>query len=494
MTCILGCDVGTSSLKLAVFDVHGKMLDAAHRGYATATPHPGWTEQNPDDWLAALAGAVAEVGERGSLHDVAAIAFTGQMSAVVLVDGKLQAVRPAMIWSDTRASLEAEAIAREVGYGEHFDLTGNPPGATYPSAKVRWLAQREPESLSRAQALLQPKDFIIARLTGELAVDPSDASCTGFMDIARDRWDERLVALAKVPSTLLPEIRASASIVGRVSSSAASWSGLPQGLPVALGGGDGPMTALGVGAVGMGRIYACLGTSAWISEVAERPSRDPARRLITFRHVLPGLYAWTGSTQNCGNALDWLGSRIVGTASWRETLAADLAAAPPGADGLLFLPYLHGERTPWWDLSVRGALFGIDPSHGPAHFVRAAIEGIGFELRQILDVFREAGGARPPLAIVGGISESAPVRTLLAEILEMPVVPAGHGGYTTVRGAAMIGALALGMTTPADTERWVEVGTLIDPPAVPDAALVRARRAFDAAYAAVSAVRAASRG
>lgn len=494
MTTILGCDVGTSSLKLAVFDADGRMLAAAQRTYPTATPHPGWTEQNPNDWLTALAGAVTELAERGQLAGAAAIAFTGQMSAVVLADADGEAVRPAMIWSDTRASDEAAAIAGAVGRAEHIDLTGNPPGATYPSAKVRWLARHEPEALCRAEVILQPKDFIIARLTGVAAVDPSDASCTGFMDIAGDRWDERLLGLADLSPALLPEIRPSASVVGHVGADAAAWSGLPNGLPVVLGGGDGPVTALGVGAAGSGRIYACLGTSAWISQIASRPSTDPERRLITFRHVLPGLYAWTGSTQNCGNILDWLAARIAGAAGWRDTLTADLAAVPPGADGLLMVPYLHGERTPWWDLGIRGAFFGIDPSHGPAHFVRAAVEGIGFELRQILDVFRAAGGAHPPLAIVGGISDSAPVRALFAEILGMPVAPVGHGGRTTVRGAAMLGALALGLTTAAETEKWVALDIPVEPPAAASPGLERARRGFDAAYAALSAVRDAMRG
>ncbi len=493
MSVILACDVGTSSLKLAAFGADGRMRAAAQRPYPTTTPRPGWTEQDPGDWLRALAGAVAELAAAGHVAEAEAIAFTGQMSAVVLMAADGSAVRPAMIWSDTRATAEAAAIETETGRETYFDLVGSPPAATYPSAKALWLARHEPENLRRVQALLQPKDFIIARLTGVAAVDPSDASCTGFMDIARDRWDERLMALAGVAPGLLPDIRPSASVVGRVTAPAA-WSGLPEGLPVVLGGGDGPVTALGVGASVAGRIYACLGTSAWISEIAERPSSDPGRRLISYRHVLPGLYAVTGSTQNCGNVLDWLARRVAGTAAWRDTLAADLDSVPPGAEGLLFVPYLHGERAPLWDPAIRGALLGIDPSHGPAHFVRATIEGIGFELRQILDVFRAAGGARPPLAIVGGISESAPVRRLLAEILGMPVAPVAEGAATTVRGAAMLGALALGIATPEDTGRWVELGRDVEPPGEMDPRLARARRGFDAAYAALSSVRTAMNG
>lgn len=494
MSIILACDVGTSSLKLAAFLADGTMLAAAHRPYPTAAPRPGWTEQDPDDWLGAFVAAVAELAAAGLVARAAGIAFTGQMSAVVLTAGDGTAVRPAMIWSDTRAGGEAAAIAAEVGRDAHIDLTGNPPEATYPAAKLRWLAEHEPEALRRATVLLQPKDFIVNRLAGVAAIDPSDASCTGLLDIARGQWDERLVAMTGAGSRLLPEIRAAASVVGRVRAEGAAWSGLPEGLPVVLGGGDGPVTALGVGAVAAGRIYACLGTSAWISEVADRPGGDPARRLIAFRHVLPGLYALTGSTQNCGNVLDWLARRIAGAADWRATLAADLTAVPPGADGLLFIPYLHGERTPWWDSGIRGALLGMDPSHGKAHFLRAGIEGIGFELRQILDVFRGTGGARPPLAIVGGISESAPVRTLLAEILDMPVAPVAEGGHTTVRGAAMLGAMGLGLASLEETAGWVRVGAPIEPPARADARLAAARRGFDAAYAAMAAVRSAMRG
>ncbi len=491
MTVLLACDVGTSSLKLAAFDEAGRMLAAASRGYPTASPHPGWTEQEPEAWVVALAAAVADLYVLGHVRGAVSIAFTGQMSAVVLTRRDGTAVRPAMIWSDTRATAEAGWLEREIGRDAHFDRTGNPPAATYPSAKLRWLAHHQPDALADAHAVLQPKDFLVARLTGVFAIDPSDASCTGLMDIARDKWDDALVEAAGVARALLPEIVPSATIVGHVNAAAAAVTGLPAGLPVVLGGGDGPVTALGVGAAGAGRIYACLGTSAWISEISDRPSPDAQRRLITFRHVLPGLYAWTGSTQNCGNVLEWMAQRVAGTAAWRETLADDIARTPAGADGLLFVPYLHGERTPWWDMDMRGALFGIDPSHGPAHFVRAAIEGIGFELRQILDVFRETGTARPPLAIVGGISESAAVRALLADILELPVMQVANGGHATVRGAAMLGAMALGIITAEDTGAWVETGAEIAPPAQRDERLDKARRRFNAAYAAMAAVRAA---
>ena len=490
MSVILACDVGTSSLKLAAFDADGRLLAATQHGYPTETPHPGWTEQDPEDWIHALAAAVADLAAGGHVARAEAIAFTGQMSAVVLAGDDGTAVRPAMIWSDTRATAEADEIGAEVGREAHVDLTGSPPGATYPAAKMRWLARHEPGSLGRARTMLQPKDFIIARLTGVAAIDPSDASCTGFMDIARDRWEE---GLAGAGAHLLPEIRPSASVVGRVRAEAA-WSGLPAGLPVVLGGGDGPVTALGVGAAASGRIYACLGTSAWISEIAAGPSADPGRRLISYRHVVPGLHAVTGSTQNCGNVLQWLAGRVAGAATWRDTLEADLAAVPPGSEGLLFIPYLHGERAPWWDPGIRGALLGIDPSHGASHFVRATIEGIGFELRQILDVFRAAGGARPPLAIVGGISESAAVRRLLAEILGMPVAPVAQGGQATVRGAAMLGAMALGIAGVGDVARWVEVGAAIVPETEADPRLERARRGFDAGYAALVAIRTAMDG
>jgi xylulokinase len=487
---ILACDVGTSSLKLAVFDRDGTIAGFAARPYATRAPAAGYSEQDPADWLSALAGSVAELDGRGHLAGVAAVALTGQMSALVPVDGSGTPLRPAMIWSDVRASREAAEIAAAIGTDAYFDLSGNPPAATYPAAKARWLLRHEPEVLSKTAKILQPKDFIIARLTGAMAIDPSDASCTGFLDISGGHWAPALVESAGISPELLPELAPSTAIVGKVSAAGAAWSGLPEGLPVVLGGGDGPTTALGVGAAEEGRIYACLGTSAWMSRIATRPSADPARRLVTYRHVLPGLFAPTGSTQNCGNVLDWL-VRTLGSAERAgEVITRVLEDVAAGADGLLFLPFLHGERTPFWDPELRGAILGLGYAHGRDHIVRAALEGIAFELRLILDVFREGADGFGEIAVVGGIAENAAVRRLLSEVLAIPVVPILQGAHTTVRGAAMLGALALGIVpSPAEARRWVAAGEKIVPPRGTNPRLESARRRFATAATAIRSIR-----
>jgi xylulokinase len=487
---ILACDVGTSSLKLAVFDRDGTIAGFAARPYATRAPAAGYSEQDPADWLSALAGSVAELDGRGHLAGVAAVALTGQMSALVPVDGSGTPLRPAMIWSDVRASREAAEIAAAIGTDAYFDLSGNPPAATYPAAKARWLLRHEPEVLTKTAKILQPKDFIIARLTGAMAIDPSDASCTGFLDISGGHWAPALVESAGISPELLPELAPSTAIVGKVSAAGAAWSGLPEGLPVVLGGGDGPTTALGVGAAEEGRIYACLGTSAWMSRIATRPSADPARRLVTYRHVLPGLFAPTGSTQNCGNVLDWL-VRTLGSAERAgEVITRVLEDVAAGADGLLFLPFLHGERTPFWDPELRGAILGLGYAHGRDHIVRAALEGIAFELRLILDVFREGADGFGEIAVVGGIAENAAVRRLLSEVLAIPVVPILQGAHTTVRGAAMLGALALGIVpSPAEARRWVAVGEKIVPPRGTNPRLESARRRFATAATAIRSIR-----
>lgn len=487
---VLACDVGTSSLKLAVFDRDGTITGFAARSYATRAPAAGYSEQDPADWLGALTGSVTELKGLGHLAGVAAIAFTGQMSAVVPVDGSGAPLRPAMIWSDVRASREAAEIAASVGPDAYFDLSGNPPAATYPAAKARWLLRHEPEVLSKTAKILQPKDFIIARLTGVMAVDPSDASCTGFLDISGGHWALPLVESAGISPRLLPDLAPSTAIVGKISAAGAAWSGLPEGMPVILGGGDGPTTALGVGAAEEGRIYACLGTSAWMSRIATRPSADPARRLVTYRHVLPGLFAPTGSTQNCGNVLDWL-IRTLGSAGRAgEAMTRALEEVAPGAQGLLFLPFLHGERTPFWDSELRGAILGLGYRHRRDHIVRAALEGIAFELRLILDVFREGTDRLGEIAVVGGIAENAAVRQLLAEVLGIPVVPILHGAHATVRGAAMLGALALGIVpSPAAAQRWVAAGERIVPPRQANPRLESARRRFIAGADAIRPIR-----
>lgn len=485
-TTILAVDLGTSSLKAAVVDDESRIRAFARRSYPTAVAAGGRAEQEPRDWLDALCGAVRDLADRQMLAGISGVVVCGHMSAALLVDGGLDPVRPCIIWSDQRADAEAGAAVRAAGAADLYARTGNPPTATYTAPKLAWLARHEPEALTAARAFLQPKDWLAAQLTGRLATDLSDASCTGLLDLAAGRWDEGLLDLYGVPARLVPEILPSTALSGTLLAPMAALLGLPPGLPVLVGGGDGPATAAGAGALAEGEGYAALGTSAWISFVSRHPLADrDGRRLATFAHVLPGLYVETGSMQAAGAAIEWA-AELIGV-SGAELVGMALAAPPPSGAAPLFLPYLQGERTPHWSALPAGALLGLGREHGRAEIAGAVLEGVMLHLRAIADVFADLGRRADPLPVAGGGFERSPgFPQRLADAFGGAVAPLPDSAHGTVRGAALIGLLGLGvLASPADALAWRRRGEVVRPLADAEAISRRYRifkEAWDGAF------------
>ncbi len=450
MDIVLACDLGTSSCKLTAVDIAskngaGRIVGVASHLYPTRHGADGWAEQDPADWLHGFAAAVHELAEAGALREIRALAFTGQMSAALPVDASGQALHPALIWSDQRATVETDAAAARIAPGAFYGLTGNTLNATYTGPKLAWLARHRPEVWAATATFLQPKDWLIAQLTGVLAMDHSDASCTGLYELASGTWSPHLCDLFGLPLTLAPPLAEAASVIGTLDATMARRLGLPGGLPVVLGGGDGPTSALGTG-IGRGEAYLSIGTSAWVSFLNDAPVIDETRRIFSFRHVLPGVYAVTGSTQNAGSALAWLGSLLAAGDIGAEVRTA-LATVAPGAGGLLVLPYLQGERTPVWDSQATGAVLGLRAHHERVHLVRAFTEAVCFQIKLILDTLADCGLTSRDLRIVGGLSSEPTVVRLLATVVQHRLRrPPGYL-HTTSIGAAMLGALALGASS-----------------------------------------------
>jgi xylulokinase len=450
MDIILACDLGTSSCKLSAVDVSSSaggfgVIANASRSYPTRHGPDGGAEQDPSDWLTAFGEAVRELNASGHLTQLRAICFTGQMSAALPVDRQGQALHPALIWTDQRATQEVERAEQAVPAERFYALTGNAINATYTAPKLAWLKAHRPEVLSATTQFLQPKDWLIRQLTGEAAIDHSDASCTGLYDLTAGGWSAELFDAFGLPVAIAPRLNEATTRIGNLKDGVARELGLPPGMPVVLGGGDGPTSALGVGA-GPDEAYISIGTSAWLSFLCDRPLIDPRRRVFSFRHVLPGRYAVTGSTQNAGNVLGWL-NEFLESADAGLALRAGLERVAPGAAGLTVLPYLHGERTPYWDSRATGAILGLRPHHRKEHLVRAFAEAICFQLKLILETFRELSVTSSTIRVVGGLSSEPLLMHLLAQVLETPLKrPFGHA-HATAFGAAMVGALALGMST-----------------------------------------------
>jgi xylulokinase len=449
MDIILACDLGTSSCKLSAVDVSpsaGKFRVVANtsRSYPTRHHSDGGAEQDPLDWLKAFSEAVSDLGASGCLAHLRAFCFTGQMSAALLVDGRGQALHPALIWTDQRATQEVHQAEQAISAERFYALTGNVINATYTAPKLAWLKKHRPELLSATAWFLQPKDWLICHLTGEAAIDHSDASCTGLYDLTAGTWSAELFDAFGLPVSIAPPLSEATTRIGKLKDTVARDLGLPAGVTVVLGGGDGPTSALGVGA-GPGEAYISIGTSAWLSFLRDRPLIDSRRRVSNFRHVLPGRYAVTGSTQNAGNVLAWL-NELLDSSDASLGLRTAMERVGPGAAGLTVLPYLHGERTPYWDSRATGAILGLRPHHKKEHFVRAFAESICFQLKLILETFNELGVTSSTIRVVGGLSSEACLMHLLAQVLETPLKrPSGHA-HATAFGAAMVGALALGMS------------------------------------------------
>ncbi|MGH2411637.1 MAG: xylulokinase, partial [Chloroflexota bacterium] len=399
---VLSHDVGTTGNKATLYDEDGGLTRAAFLPYPTSYPRAGWAEQNPEDWWRSLCVNTERLlRESGvSSADVVCIVFSGQMMGAVSVDTQGRPVRDAIIWADTRAVDQAAAVGERIDPRRVYALAGHRLSASYSAAKILWLKDMEPESYRRTHKFLHAKDFLAARLTGVFATDHSDASGTNLYSLEGRAWDEELVAAFGIAFEKLPEIRRSTAVIGVVHSVAAAETGLRAGTPVVIGGGDGSCAATGAGVIKTGVAYNYLGSSSWIGVATEKPILDPEMRTFTWAHLVPGMFTPTGTMQAAGSSYQWardelaagerlLAERLHCSPYW--LLDQEVSQSPAGAGGLLFLPYLLGERSPRWNPEARGAFVGLTIRHRQRDMLRAVLEGITFNLRVILEAFRAQG-------------------------------------------------------------------------------------------------------
>ncbi len=483
---ILACDLGTSQCKVSVFDANGALVALAEEPYATAYGPNNVAEQDPEIWWAALVKAVKQVIEAAS--PVACVALTGQMSACLPIDGEGRPLRPAMIWADQRATAEADRMEALIGRERLYAITGNPPSPTYTGPKMLWMQQHEPELYAQTAAFIQPKDFLALRLTGTIVTDHSDASCTGLFDLRARQWDEALLAELGLDRAKLPDAVPSTEIIGTVSAEAAAVTGIPAGTPVVIGGGDGPTAAVGAGVTEAGRGYISLGSSAWVSFCEPEPLYDRAQRTFNYCHLVPGMYALTGSMQSAGSSYAWCVDTVfqderAAEGDFDQIVNAQVERIPPGAEGLIFLPYLVGERTPYWNPHAAGAFIGLRPQHTRYHLLRAVMESIAFHLRLIQDVFAEQGASADRLTVIGGGSRSAQLMRICCDVFQKPLL---HGMLTTGAtsfGAAIAGAVGVGLLPGFEAgAQWTAAPQVIAPDAAMAPVYAPAYQRFLRAY------------
>ncbi len=443
---LLGIDLGTSSAKAALIDPAGKLLAVAAEEYPVDTPFPGWAEQHPDTWYRAVAQTVRQalVQAQTPPEAVAAVGLSGQMHGMAPFDRSGRPLYPAIIWADQRSREQVERLQKEIGVERLGRWTGNPLATGFMLASWTWLCENRPEIARQVRLLLLPKDALRLRLTGETGSEPSDASSTLLFDPAQRRWSAELLEALQIDPRLLPAIGESAAIAGGLLPLPAGDLGLRPGTPVVFGGSDQACQAIGHGVIDPGVVSCTIGTGGQLFAPLLQPRYDPQLRLHLFCHALPARWHLEAATLSAGLSLRWLRDAVLDGFDYGSL--ADLAAqAPAGAEGLFFLPYLVGERTPHMDPQARGAFIGLTLRHRKPHLVRALMEGVVFALRQGLDLMESLGNGDPqgaPGRIIasGGATRHPLWLQLQADIFNRPIAQA-----ETVEAAAIGAALLAGV-------------------------------------------------
>jgi xylulokinase len=444
---IVAHDLGTTGDKATLVDESGRIVSTVTVAYDTDFGPQGKAEQDPSAWWDAVCRASRELLDRAENPTVDAVSFSGQMMGAVLVDGSGTPVRPAIIWADTRSTRQADVLVDRVGMERGYSITGHRLNPTYSLSKIMWVRDNEPDVFDRARHVLLAKDYIAYRLTGVIATDPSDASSTNAYDQSAGAWSEQLIDAAELEITLFPDIVASTAVVGHVVGDAATETGLPVGTPVVMGGGDGPMAALGAGIVDAASgAYCYLGSSSWVSYAAEAPLHDPQMRTMTFNHVISGRFVPTATMQAGGASLQWILDVLEpGEADRYERMLGAIVETEASADGLYFLPHLLGERSPYWNPRARAVFAGLARHHGPEHLVRAVVEGVGFNLLTGLLAFQENGADIRGIDAIGGAANSRALLQVLCDIWGVPVGRRDLVDEATSLGAAAVAGVGIGM-------------------------------------------------
>jgi xylulokinase len=442
MQYFIGIDSSTTATKALLIDEQGDVVAVAATEYGYETPRPLWSEQDPTLWWDGAANSIRQVLSASGVKadDVHGIGLTGQMHGLVLLDEDGQVLRPAILWNDQRTGPQCDEIRRRLGKPRLIQITGNDALTGFTAPKILWVQQNEPEVWARARHILLPKDYVRYKLTGEYAIDKADGAGMLLFDLQQRDWSPEVLATLDIPASYLPPTHEGPAITGYVSHAAAAATGLRVGIPVMAGGGDQAAGAVGVGAVQPGVVSLALGTSGVVFATTGGPFVEPEGRLHAFCHAVPGRWHFMGVMLSAAGSLRWHRDTFAPGVSF-DDLLAPAAAVPIGCEGLLFLPYLTGERTPHPDPLARGAFVGLTVRHSLPHLSRAVIEGVSFGLRDSFELIKSGSGAAiTQVRVSGGGAKSPLWRQILADIMDAELVT-----VNTTEGAAYGAALLAGV-------------------------------------------------
>ena len=438
MKYFIGIDTSTSATKALLMDVTGKVLGVASSEYSFETPQPLWSEQDPALWWHGTVDSIRRVLAKTAVEPAAveAIGLTGQMHGLVLMDEKGEVLRPALLWNDQRTGKQCDEIRERIGREKLIQITGNDALTGFTAPKILWVQENEPEIWDKVCQILLPKDYVRFKMTGDYASDRAGGAGTILFDLAKRDWSEEILQALGVPSSLLPKTFEGDQITGVLSPVAAAELGLPAGIPVVGGGGDQAASAVGTGAVRAGVVSLSLGTSGVVFATTDSPAIEPDGRLHAFCHSVPGKWHFMGVMLSAAGSLRWYRDTFASGMDY-DSLLAPATEIAPGSDGLLFLPYLTGERTPHPDPLARGAFVGLTVRHGFAHMTRAVLEGVSYGLRDSFELMKNSGLENiEQVRVTGGGARSLLWRQILADVFDTEIVT-----VNTTEGAAYGAAL-----------------------------------------------------
>lgn len=445
MAYFLGIDTSTTSSKALLMDEMGKVVAVASAPHTLQTPHPLWSEQDPQEWWQAVSTSIKSALESAKIRgdQVSAIGLTGQMHGLVLMDEDGKVLRPAILWNDQRTQAQCDKIHEKIGKEAFIQITGNVALTGFTAPKILWVKDHEPEVFAKAKHVLLPKDYIRYKLTDGYAMDKADGAGTVLFDLHARDWSQEVLSALEIPTEWMPRTFEGTEVTGLISREAAAITGLKEGTPVVAGGGDQAAGAVGMGAVEPGVVSLTLGTSGVVFATTPAAYIEPAGRLHAFCHAVPGMWHFMGVMLSAAGSLQWYRDTLAPNMDF-DTLLKNAETIHAGSEGLVFLPYLTGERTPHPDPLARGAFIGLTLRHTQAHMTRAVLEGVSFGLKDSFTLIKSAGlGKIIQVRASGGGTKSALWRQILASVLDVELVTvnsAEGGAY----GAALLAGVAGG--------------------------------------------------
>lgn len=451
----LGIDVGTGSTRAVVIDHNGDVVTSATADHVPfASRQTGWAEQDPVDWWQATTMAVREVLSKSSADEIKAVGLSGQMHGSVLLDRRDEVLRPAIIWCDQRTDLQCKSLRETIGAERLIELTCNPALTGFTLPKLLWVREHEPEVWQQTATVLLPKDYVRLKLSSDRATDVADASGTLLFDVKARKWSTEMLSVSDIDEDLLPRVYESPEVTGSISKAGAAATGLRAGTPIVAGAGDQAAGAVGIGIFNPGTASATIGTSGVVFAATDKPLMDPKGRVHTFCHAIPGRWHVMGVTQAAGLSLRWFRDQFgaIGTdgGDAYDRLSKEASSVSAGSDGVIWTPYLMGERTPHLDPFAKAAIVGLTASHTRAHFVRAVMEGVAFSLRDAFEIFKEMKLQVSEIRLGGGGARSPLWRQIQADVYGQQVntVEAEEGA---AYGAALLAGVGIGVWRSVDS-------------------------------------------